>query len=120
MAIILITHDFGVAASRAHEIAVMYAGRIVEYSSAEKLLTHTRMPYTQALIESIPRLENPPHTPLNSINGHPPNLMTPYTGCCFAPRCAYRSLQCRQKEPSLRSDNNDHHFFACWNPLESI
>ncbi|MCP4719622.1 MAG: ABC transporter ATP-binding protein [Desulfobacteraceae bacterium] len=120
MAILLVTHDFGVAASRAHEIAVMYAGKIVEYAPARELLTHTRMPYTKALIDSIPRLEDPPHTHLNSINGHPPHLVIPYTGCCFAPRCSYVNSKCRKKEPSLRSDNNKHHFFACWNPLENI
>lgn len=120
MAVILVTHDFGVAVSRAHEIAVMYAGKIVEYAPAKDLLINTRMPYTKALIDSIPRLEDPPHTPLKSINGYPPNLVTPYTGCCFAPRCGYVTSQCRQIEPSLTSDNNDHHFFACWNPLESI
>jgi len=120
MAIILVTHDFGVAACQAHEIAVMYAGKIVEYAPAKELLTNTRMPYAKGWIDSIPRLDNPPHMRLKSIKGRPPNLMIPYTGCCFAPRCAYKNLQCRQKEPSLTPDNNDHHFFACWNPLESI
>lgn len=117
MAIILVTHDFGVAACRSHKIAVMYAGKIVEYAPAKELLTHTLMPYTKALMDSIPKLDNPPHTHLESINGQPPNLMASYTGCCFAPRCIYATSQCRQKEPALRSDNNSRHFFECWHPL---
>ena len=117
MAMILVTHDFGVAVSRAHTIAVMYAGKIVEYAPAVDLLTRTRMPYTKALIESIPRLENPPHTRLNSIDGHPPNLIHSYSGCHFAPRCVYANSLCREKEPGLTADKYTGHYYACWYPL---
>ncbi|MCP4021104.1 MAG: ABC transporter ATP-binding protein [Desulfobacteraceae bacterium] len=120
MAMILVTHDFGLAACRADEIAVMYGGKIVEYAPAEKLLANPRMPYTKALINAIPRLEDPPHTPLQFIEGQPPNMMIPYAGCCFAPRCSLAGHQCRDQEPLLINDDTDDHSFACWNPLGKI
>jgi len=117
MAMIMVTHDLGLAAGRAHEIAVMYAGKIVEYAPAKELLTHMRMPYTRALIASIPRLEDPPHTLLATIKGYPPDLVHLPQGCNFSPRCSRVTTQCPQEEPPLRSNDHGDHLFACWNPV---
>ena len=80
MSMILITHDLGVVAGRTDEIAVMYAGKMVERSSTKELFGNTRMPYTQALMESIPHLDHPTHTRLKTISGQPPNLIYPPPG----------------------------------------
>ncbi len=117
MSIILITHDLGVAAGRACDIIVMYAGKIVEQAPARELFSNVRMPYTKALMDSIPRLENLPHTTLNSINGQPPDLINPPAGCCFAPRCSRAQKRCIETEPPLISDNRKDHLFACWYPV---
>ncbi|MFC1505172.1 ABC transporter ATP-binding protein [Thermodesulfobacteriota bacterium] len=117
MAMILITHDLGVAAGRADEIAVMYAGRIVEQAPATELFRNMRMPYTRALMDSIPLLENPPHTPLKSINGRPPYLIDPPTGCRFSPRCPYAKNRCHEETPPLSNGHVKGHYYACWHPL---
>lgn len=118
MAMILITHDIGVVAGRTDDIAVMYAGKIVEKAPAKHLFSNMRMPYTQALMHSIPRLESPPHTTLNSIEGHPPNLSHLPKGCSFAPRCHRVQEKCINQAPPLSSDEkNNGHQFACWYPI---
>ncbi len=117
MAIILITHDLSVATARCQDIAVMYGGKLVETASAKSLFSHMKMPYTRALFESSPRLENPVHSTLNAINGQPPNLHSPSKGCSFAPRCAYGTKRCYEKEPRLSSADNKNHMAACWYPL---
>ncbi|MDP6564448.1 MAG: ABC transporter ATP-binding protein [Alphaproteobacteria bacterium] len=117
MSMILITHDLGVVAGRTDEIAVMYAGKLVERSSTKALFANTRMPYTQALMESIPHLDQPTHTRLKTISGHPPNLINPPLGCRFAPRCSRADEHCQEAEPSLRSDDGADHTYACWRPV---
>ncbi len=117
MAVILVTHDLGVVASRANEIIVMYAGRIVERAPTHTLFHDTRMPYTQALMDSIPRLADPSGTRLHAIAGRPPDLVHPPSGCRFAPRCPYVQEKCRQNEPPLRTASSPDHLFACWFPL---
>ena len=117
MAVILVTHDLGVVASRADEIIVMYAGRIVERAPTAKLFNDTKMPYTQALMDSIPRLSDPSGARLTAIGGRPPDLINPPTGCRFAPRCAYAQDKCRESEPPLRTVGSADHTFACWYPL---
>ena len=117
MSMILITHDLGVVAGRTDEIAVMYAGKIVERSSTEALFANTRMPYTQALMESIPHLDHPTHTRLKTISGQPPNLIYPPPGCRFAPRCTRAEELCHKDEPVLGSDDESGHTFACWRPV---
>ena len=77
MALMLISHDLGLAGAYADEVIVMYAGRIVEQAPAAELFAHVRMPYTQALFDAIPRLERPAHAPLPVIGGRPPDL-----ACC--------------------------------------
>lgn len=117
MAVILVTHDLGVVAGRADEILVMYAGRIVERAPTHTLFHDTHMPYTQALMDSIPRLADPSGTRLHAIAGRPPDLIHPPKGCRFAPRCPYVQDRCRESDPPLRTAGSPDHLFACWFPL---
>jgi peptide/nickel transport system ATP-binding protein len=117
MAMILVTHDLGVVAGRAHDIAVMYAGKIVEKGSAKALFANMRMPYTEALLESIPKLEYTSHTRLASIPGRPPDLANPPKGCNFAPRCRYAQERCLEEEPELQAAGDPGHVFACHFPV---
>jgi oligopeptide/dipeptide ABC transporter ATP-binding protein len=117
MAVILVTHDLGVVANRADEIVVMYAGRIVERAPTHTLFKDTHMPYTQALMDSIPRLADPSGTRLHAIAGRPPDLVHPPSGCRFAPRCPYAQDKCRESDPPLRTAGSPDHLFACWFPL---
>jgi oligopeptide/dipeptide ABC transporter ATP-binding protein len=117
MAVILVTHDLGVVASRADEIVVMYAGRIVEQAPTRTLFSDTHMPYTRALMDSIPRLADPSGVRLHAIAGRPPDMIHPPKGCRFAPRCPYVQDKCREIEPPLRTAGSPDHLFACWFPL---
>ncbi len=117
MAMILVTHDLGVVAGRAHDIAVMYAGKIVEKAPATTLFASMRMPYTEALLESIPKLEYQSHTRLASISGRPPDLINPPKGCNFAPRCKYAQPQCQEEEPPLFEGEGPDHHYACFFPV---
>jgi oligopeptide/dipeptide ABC transporter ATP-binding protein len=117
MAIILVTHDLGVVATRADDIVVMYAGRIVERAPTHTLFKDTHMPYTRALMDSIPRLSEASGTRLHAIAGRPPDLIHPPTGCRFAPRCPYVQDKCRESDPPLRTAGSPDHLFACWFPL---
>src|SRR5207253_7300918 len=102
MAMILVTHDLGVVAGRTDEIAVMYAGKIVEKAPTSVLFRNMKMPYTEALVRSIPKLSDKSHTRLNVIPGRPPQLVNPPVGCRFAPRCPYAQDKCVKEEPPLR------------------
>ncbi len=113
MALILITHNLGVVAGMADEIAVMYAGRFVERGPAAHLLERPHMPYTEALLRCAPALDTPPKQPLAAIPGRPPQLIAAESGCSFAPRCAYADAQCRNHAPGLVGGS---HAFACWHP----
>jgi peptide/nickel transport system ATP-binding protein len=117
MAMILITHDLGVVAGRTDEVAVMYAGRIVERAPTPKLFAQMRMPYTEALLAAIPKLESPPHTPLPAIAGRPPDPTRPLPGCSFAPRCRYADGRCRVLKPPLSDPERAGTLYACWHPL---
>ncbi len=116
MATMLVTHDMGVVAGRSNRINVMYAGRIVESAKAEDLFANMRHPYTQALLGSIPRLEQDQTKPLLSIPGLPPDLTSPPAGCRFAARCRYATERCRLEEPTL--EGSAEHQFACWHPVD--
>jgi oligopeptide/dipeptide ABC transporter ATP-binding protein len=118
MAMILVTHDLGVVANRTHNIVVMYAGKVVEQAPTEELFAHTRMPYTEALMRSIPRLDQASHARLQAIPGRPPDLANLPDGCRFAPRCPYAQDHCRREEPPLRTAGPGH-LFACWYPVGS-
>ena len=119
MALVLVTHDLGVVAGRADEIAVMYAGKVVEKAPTGVLFSNVRMPYTEALLKSIPRLENESHTKLEVIAGRPPDLINPPKGCNFSPRCPYAQPRCYEDEPPLRQADTPDHQFACWFPVGS-
>ena len=101
MATLLVTHDMGVVAGRADRINVMYAGRIVETAPTDRLFAHMRHPYTQALLGSIPRLDQDASKALVTVPGLPPDLTQPPPGCRFAPRCPRASEQCVAQEPPL-------------------
>ena len=115
MALIMISHDLGLAASFADEVLVMYAGRGVERAPTRKLFEHVRMPYTRALIDAIPRLENPPHSPLRAVPGQPPDLALEQVGCPFSPRCPNGTEKCREHTPPFEEQEPDH-LWACWHP----
>jgi peptide/nickel transport system ATP-binding protein len=118
MAIVLISHDLEVVGGRADHIAVMYAGRIVEQAAARAVFDTPRMPYTEALLRSVPRIDQPSHTRLEVIPGRPPRLDGPLTGCRFAPRCARAEDDCRASEPGLTSDAGaPDHRYRCWHPV---
>ena len=117
MAMILVTHDLGVVAGRADDIAVMYAGKVVEKAPTNVLFRSTRHPYTEALLKSIPKLEHTSHTRLAVIPGRPPDLVSPPEGCNFSPRCPYAQPKCFVEEPVLEPGPGGGHEFACWFPV---
>jgi len=109
MAVILITHDLGVIAETADRVVVMYAGRVVEEASAEQLFETPLHPYTQGLLESLPKLETGKrHRRLTAIPGLIPNLLDLPTGCKFAPRCPKVIGDCWPTEPELREIRPGH------------
>jgi peptide/nickel transport system ATP-binding protein len=118
MAMILISHDLGVVAGHTDAVAVMYAGQMVERASTRSLFHGCRVPYTQALIRSAPRLPDPPHTRLRAIPGRPPDMLHPPIGCRFNPRCDGATDVCRADQPPLSAADSDAtHLYACWHPL---
>jgi oligopeptide/dipeptide ABC transporter ATP-binding protein len=117
MAMVLVTHDLGVVAGRTDEIAVMYAGQIVEKAPTRALFANVRMPYTEALLRSIPKLESPSHTRLQIIGGRPPDLIHPPAGCRFAPRCPYAQAKCHTEMPPLVEAETPGHLYRCWFPV---
>ncbi len=116
MAMLLITHDMGVIAGRADRVVVMYAGKKAEEASTRELFKSMRHPYTQALLASMPNLENTTKHKLASIAGMPPDLTKQIVACRFAPRCAYASDQCRSEDPALTLQGE--HAFACFHPVD--
>jgi peptide/nickel transport system ATP-binding protein len=118
MAMILITHDLGVVAGRTDEVAVMYAGRVVERAPTPVLFKKMHMPYTEALLAAIPKLEAAPHTPLPAISGRPPDPTRPLAGCAFSPRCRYASSRCHSEKPQLVQAEARDHRYACFHPIQ--
>jgi oligopeptide/dipeptide ABC transporter ATP-binding protein len=116
MAMVLVTHDLGVVAGRADTIAVMYAGQVVETAPTAQLFANVRMPYTEALLRSIPQLDQPRGSRLQAIPGRPPNLVRPPRGCRFAPRCPYAQDRCRAEAAPLVEEEPGH-AYRCWYPL---
>lgn len=112
-ALILITHDLGVVARYADRVAVMYGGRIVETAPARELYANPRHPYTQGLMESIPRLDDESGKRLVPINGQPPDLARLPPGCAFAPRCPHAAERCGVELPLLESVAAKHSM-ACF------
>jgi oligopeptide/dipeptide ABC transporter ATP-binding protein len=97
----------------------MYAGQIVEQAPTPVLFSEMRMPYTEALLESIPKLDQPSHTQLRAIAGRPPDLINPPKGCRFSPRCPYVQDRCREEAPPLVEAETPGHLYACWYPVGS-
>jgi oligopeptide/dipeptide ABC transporter ATP-binding protein len=119
MGIILITHDMGVIAGRSDRVVVMYAGEKIETATTLDLFGHVRHPYTEALLASIPKLNQDKSQELYSIPGVPPDLRRPPPACRFAPRCAFATEKCRTEKPPLAEDDRPNHPFACWHPRRS-
>jgi peptide/nickel transport system ATP-binding protein len=117
MAVLLITHDMGVIAGRADRVMVMYAGKIVESASTVDLFENMRHPYTEALLASIPRLDQRSDAVLYSIPGLPPDLSHPPAWCRFQPRCRYATTRCHEEEPLLTGSSD--HQYACFNPVSN-
>ncbi len=102
-AVLLITHDLGVVAGMTQRVLVMYGGKIVEATDTKRLFAMPAHPYTQALLHSIPRLDEEPGTRLTPIVGAPPDLLHLPPGCSFAPRCPKRQPRCTQEVPPLET-----------------
>ena len=121
MSVLLITHDMGVVAGRADRVAVMYAGRIVEEDDAVSIFRRRRHPYTEALLDSIPRPGQDKRSPLRTIPGAPPDLWAIPSGCRFSPRCRHAEPDCRRVEPALGEVGGEvGHGVACHHPVEAI
>ncbi len=113
MSIIMITHDLGVVASMCERIAVMYAGHIVEYGTADKIFYEPKHEYTKGLINSIPKLSAQEIERLVPIEGQPVDLLNPPAGCPFAPRCANCMKICLREMPP-KTELSDTHYSHCW------
>ncbi len=113
MAILLITHNLGIVAENCHQVAVMYAGKIVERGPMRMLFRNPRHPYTQGLLRAVPRLDHPVKQPLPTIPGSVPNLLHLPSGCRFRSRCAWAQAKCAEEEPPLQ-EVEDGHTAACW------
>jgi peptide/nickel transport system ATP-binding protein len=118
MAIVLITHDLGVVADVADEVAVMYAGRVVEHADKDEIFLAPEHPYTWGLLRSIPRLEADPGEALVPIPGRPPSLINRPSGCAFHPRCPYVRESHTRIDPLLErsADAGRGHEVACLLP----
>jgi oligopeptide transport system ATP-binding protein len=113
-AVILITHDLGVVAGMTDRVVVMYAGKVAEMASTDELFANPRHPYTLGLLSSVPRLDEVRHSQLRTIEGAPPDLLKPPTGCPFMPRCAFARAICRTMPPLEALSGDSAHFKACW------
>lgn len=110
--IILVTHDLGVVANFANRIQVMYAGEIIEEGTTEEIFYESRHPYTWALLNSIPKVNDKGHR-LYSLGGTPPDLLLPLEGCPFVSRCDHAMKICKIKHPELTSHSETHRSW-CW------
>ena len=115
MAMVLVTHDLGVVAGVADRVAVMYGGRVVELGSVRSILKGPQHPYTEALLRSMPRVDEPADQPLVTISGQPPNPRELPAGCAFHPRCSRASERCRNERPLLQSGVRSA--VACHHPV---
>ncbi len=113
MAVIMITHDLGVVSSMCDRIAVMYAGKIVEYGTTDDIFYRPKHEYTKGLLRSIPKLDEKDHTRLVPIGGTPVDMLNPPAGCPFAPRCASCMKICLREMPPY-TNIDDVHYSACW------
>ncbi|MCF6273968.1 MAG: ABC transporter ATP-binding protein [Rhodobacteraceae bacterium] len=114
MAIVWITHDLGVIAEIADRVAVMYAGQIVEHAEVKELFANPQHPYTRALLETLPKMNEARGTRLASIDGQPPNLDHTPVSCEFSPRCPYAFERCRKENPQRREISSAHDVACFW------
>lgn len=118
MAILFITHDFGIVASLCHRIVVMYFGRIVESGPVNKIFARPAHPYTEALIAAVPKLHGQKGR-LRTINGQPPAPTDHVEGCPFAPRCDYAEARCfKELPPTVDVDAEGDHSASCWRVVD--
>ncbi|MBE3559488.1 MAG: ABC transporter ATP-binding protein [Ktedonobacteraceae bacterium] len=113
-ALILITHDLGVVAGVANRVIVMYAGKVVEEAPTDELFANPRHPYTRGLLASVPRLDEKRHSELRTIEGAPPDLLNPPSGCPFMPRCFHARSICRTMPALDPLPEMSAHRKACW------
>jgi peptide/nickel transport system ATP-binding protein len=113
-ALILITHDLGVVADMADEVAVMYGGSIVELGKLDDIFASPGHPYTRALLRSIPRLDTAPKAELEVISGMVPDARNWPKGCRFHPRCTSALPRCTLERPTLKPEQSPGHLVACW------
>lgn len=113
MSIIMITHDLGIVANMCKKIAVMYAGKIVEYGTTDEIFYNPSHEYTKGLLRSIPKLTDMEHKKLVPIEGTPVDMLNPPEGCPFAPRCDSCMKICLSKMPEYTCIDNNH-YSACW------
>jgi oligopeptide/dipeptide ABC transporter ATP-binding protein len=116
MSMVIVTHDLGVVAGHTDRIAVMYAGEVVEIAPTKQLFANMKMPYTEALMKSIPRLDTPSGQRLPVISGRLPDPTQLETGCSFASRCPYVTDKCRESAPPL-VEAAPGHSYRCWFPI---
>jgi peptide/nickel transport system ATP-binding protein len=120
MALVIVTHDLGVIAQTAEQVAVMYAGRIVERAPTATIFEEPEHPYTWGLLRSIPRLDLPRDVPLVPIEGRPPSLLQRPSGCSFHPRCPHVREAHRRIDPPLEPAGGDPaHEVACLLPRQT-
>ena len=112
-AVIIITHNLGVVARYADRVNVMYAGKLIERGTAMDIYENPHHPYTQGLLNSVPRLDEDRKGHLESIDGMPPDLMDLPSGCAFQPRCKLAVARCLEEIPPLMPVS-DGHTAACW------
>ncbi len=118
LTVLLVTHDLGIVASHADEVAVMYGGRVVERAPTRALFAAPAMPYTVALLRAVPRLDAPSHQRAQAIGGQPPDPRSLPLGCAFAPRCDRADEQCGTERPVLRGTLA--HEVACVHPIAQV
>jgi oligopeptide/dipeptide ABC transporter ATP-binding protein len=116
MSLVLVTHDLGVVAGNTDYVAVMYAGEVVEQASTSELFANMKMPYTEALLKSIPKIDMKSGQRLPVIEGRLPDPTDRPAGCGFASRCSYVQAKCTAEHPPLVDAGNGH-LYRCWYPL---
>lgn len=118
MALVLVTHDLAVVKGHTDNVAIIYAGQVVEHGPTAEVLASPRHPYSRALIRSMPDLGLPPHSRLDTIEGSPPSLSRLPAGCRFAPRCGSVQQKCHDEAPT--PTGSDQHSYSCWFPNAAV
>lgn len=120
LAVLLVSHDLGVVAGRVDEVAVMYAGRLLERGTPAEIFESPLVPYTRDLLHSIPKIDGVRQRRLEAIPGAPPDLAAMPDGCAFASRCRRSDERCFRARPDLTEDDCEpRHLFACWHPMRA-